>query len=353
LSNFWKTNIYIAKKESDAYSVHKLSEKNLPENCCRHHAFYLSELQSLYFVSLSENGKNAELATIGSKDGQLTFLNKLNTLDNETFPIVSDDEKSIIFIRKKAYFSLQKSEIHSEEITEPKEIQLPKWLREKHFGLLFFRNNKLFFYRQEKDVISIFKANIMENSLVNISKVTNLQGKASGVNYLSCSENAYFLTYSELAHDFEVSQPNGTVRKGIGHRYYTFRYPFDDRTKNIISETENITQIFSLNIHYASGSSDIIEDKDFQFLDSLVLIAQKHDCHVKVSSHTDNLGNEEFNLKLSLQRAEKIANYLVKKGLNPARIESEGYGASMPIFENNNPENKAKNRRTEIFLIKK
>jgi outer membrane protein OmpA-like peptidoglycan-associated protein len=54
-----------------------------------------------------------------------------------------------------------------------------------------------------------------------------------------------------------------------------------------------------------------------------------------------------------LQRAEKIANYLVKKGLNPARIESEGYGASMPIFENNNPENKAKNRRTEIFLIKK
>jgi outer membrane protein OmpA-like peptidoglycan-associated protein len=75
------------------------------------------------------------------------------------------------------------------------------------------------------------------------------------------------------------------------------------------------------------------------------------DEHYEIEGHTDNVGKEEDNIKLSQQRAETVKNYLVKKGIKANRITAKGYGATKPVADNTTPEGRQKNRRTELNIL--
>ena len=71
----------------------------------------------------------------------------------------------------------------------------------------------------------------------------------------------------------------------------------------------------------------------------------------EIGGHTDNVGNETDNLKLSQQRADAVRDYLLKKGIPPARITAKGYGASKPVADNDTVEGRQQNRRTEVAVF--
>ena len=75
------------------------------------------------------------------------------------------------------------------------------------------------------------------------------------------------------------------------------------------------------------------------------------DYQLIISGHTDDVGTEENNLKLSTRRAEACYNYLKKKGMAVARLSYKGYGESQPIAENDNPTGRQLNRRVEFELV--
>ena len=77
----------------------------------------------------------------------------------------------------------------------------------------------------------------------------------------------------------------------------------------------------------------------------------KEDERYEISGHTDNVGKDADNLKLSQERAEAVKAYLVKKGIKASRIVAKGYGATRPVAENTTPEGRQKNRRTELLII--
>ena len=72
---------------------------------------------------------------------------------------------------------------------------------------------------------------------------------------------------------------------------------------------------------------------------------------IEISGHTDNVGSHEYNLKLSTQRAESVATYLISKGINKSRIVSIGYGYNKPIADNSSETGRKLNRRSEIKII--
>jgi outer membrane protein OmpA-like peptidoglycan-associated protein len=75
---------------------------------------------------------------------------------------------------------------------------------------------------------------------------------------------------------------------------------------------------------------------------------------VELSGHTDNIGSDGFNKDLSLKRAKSSAQYLVsKKGIDKNRILINGYGEEHPVATNETAEGRAKNRRTEIRILKR
>ncbi len=72
---------------------------------------------------------------------------------------------------------------------------------------------------------------------------------------------------------------------------------------------------------------------------------------MEISGHTDSDGSEMYNLRLSQARAQAVVDYLVSRGISPSRLIAKGYGESRPVAPNDTPENKQKNRRTELKIL--
>jgi OOP family OmpA-OmpF porin len=96
----------------------------------------------------------------------------------------------------------------------------------------------------------------------------------------------------------------------------------------------------------------IIKPASFESLNELSEVLNKVNWNLILSGHTDNVGSEDFNLKLSTKRAEAVKNYLINKGIAAERITAKGFGETMPIAPNDTEENRAINRRVEFFIVK-
>lgn len=105
------------------------------------------------------------------------------------------------------------------------------------------------------------------------------------------------------------------------------------------------------NVNYETGKATLDEDS-YPVLDELVAyLNRKEDQRIEIGGHTDNVGSAANNLKLSMERAVTVMQYLISKGINPSRLEAKGYGMTMPIESNKTEEGKAQNRRTEVKIL--
>ncbi|PSJ16612.1 OmpA family protein [Nitrosomonas supralitoralis] len=71
---------------------------------------------------------------------------------------------------------------------------------------------------------------------------------------------------------------------------------------------------------------------------------------ITIVGHTDNTGSDAINNPLSVNRAASTRDYLVSRGVSINRIQIDGHGSREPLVENNTPQNRAENRRVEIFV---
>lgn len=95
-----------------------------------------------------------------------------------------------------------------------------------------------------------------------------------------------------------------------------------------------------------------LKSESYIELDRVVkLLNENPSMRIELSGHTDNRGTEEYNQKLSEDRAHSCVEYLTSKGIAPSRLEYKGYGESKPINPNNTEEGWAENRRTEFKII--
>jgi outer membrane protein OmpA-like peptidoglycan-associated protein len=73
--------------------------------------------------------------------------------------------------------------------------------------------------------------------------------------------------------------------------------------------------------------------------------------NIQLVGHTDNIGSEKFNLKLSFYRAQQMKDYLMKKGVADSRIGVDGKGLREPLNANRSEEDRALNRRVELTIL--
>jgi OOP family OmpA-OmpF porin len=72
--------------------------------------------------------------------------------------------------------------------------------------------------------------------------------------------------------------------------------------------------------------------------------------HVVVEGHTDSIGSDAYNQRLSERRAKAVRDYLVREGIDASRITTRGYGESRPVASNDTAEGRAQNRRSEVIV---
>jgi outer membrane protein OmpA-like peptidoglycan-associated protein len=92
------------------------------------------------------------------------------------------------------------------------------------------------------------------------------------------------------------------------------------------------------------------EDKELLSRIAGILLTSK-DYTLAVHGHTDDVGTQEYNQKLSERRARAVRDYLVEAGLPPEILSVEGHGKTLPLVQGTSEEARAKNRRVELGVV--
>lgn len=131
-----------------------------------------------------------------------------------------------------------------------------------------------------------------------------------------------------------------------------YRFTIKGSCGKTYSDTVRIKgNIILNNILFKSGSSDLLEES-FPELDRVVAYMKRKDkIKVQISGHTDNVGSDKLNQKLSENRAKSVVEYLVEQGIAEERLKYVGFGEEKPIADNDTKEGKAKNRRVEFDIL--
>lgn len=102
-------------------------------------------------------------------------------------------------------------------------------------------------------------------------------------------------------------------------------------------------------INFEFGSANLTAASFGTLNDIVALMKEFKNANLEVQGHTDIVGTEEFNQKLSEDRAHAVTDYLESKGIDSKRLRAKGFGTKMPIADNESDEGRAKNRRVELI----
>lgn len=106
------------------------------------------------------------------------------------------------------------------------------------------------------------------------------------------------------------------------------------------------------NIYFDFGGYKLDQQDRVQLEPLLSQMKENPDLRVEIAGHTDNIGEAEANLRISLLRAKAVANYLIQKGIAPNRVEPKGYGYAFPMASNDQErEGREFNRRIEVLVL--
>ncbi|MDQ3299011.1 MAG: OmpA family protein [Myxococcota bacterium] len=124
-----------------------------------------------------------------------------------------------------------------------------------------------------------------------------------------------------------------------------------DRGRVVVTDTA----IEILDMVYFEYNKAVIKSQSFPILDAVAatLVGNPSIQLIEIQGHTDERGNDAYNLDLSDRRAASVKKYLVDKGVEENRLESQGYGETQPIDRKSNEAAWAKNRRVAFLILKR
>jgi OOP family OmpA-OmpF porin len=95
-----------------------------------------------------------------------------------------------------------------------------------------------------------------------------------------------------------------------------------------------------------------IQERSFPVLDEVAQILKDNPKvrKIRIEGHTDDVGNDKYNLRLSQQRAGSVVKYLLESAISQERLDSLGYGEEKPIVPNDSGPNRQRNRRVEFVI---
>lgn len=116
----------------------------------------------------------------------------------------------------------------------------------------------------------------------------------------------------------------------------------------ITEETDRVFKEALTAVKFETGSARL-KSSSYGILNQVVKVMEDNPTYdLEIHGHTDSQGNDDTNMKLSADRAASVMKYLIDKGVDAARLKSEGHGETKPVADNSTSAGRAKNRRVQF-----
>src|SRR5258706_5794056 len=209
--------------------------------------------------------------------------------------------------------------------------------------------------RQQKPLSDSFPKMATVNVIVTDMKIRPRKGEE--VIFRGENSGKIFSGFSDAAGKIkQVLPPGDSYNVSVKSITDTTRYTII--TVPALAEDEYFTEPFWVNIkfdpprhyrldnvHFDFDKASLRPDSYDQLKELLEWLQRHEEIKIEIAGHTDNIGSDAHNLKLSQDRANTIRNYLTGKGIKAIRLTAKGYGATEPVADNSTEEGRQLNRR--------
>jgi outer membrane protein OmpA-like peptidoglycan-associated protein/YHS domain-containing protein len=174
--------------------------------------------------------------------------------------------------------------------------------------------------------------------LIAVNKSNSVTGKylvvlPGGRNYSVSANKEGFFFYSQ---NFELPK----------------KIQYQEIVKDILLKPiEKGTKVVINNIFFETGKATLTSQSHLELDKAIALLRTNPTMVIEVGGHTDNVGDDAMNMKLSHERAKSVREYMVARGIGPDKIQAKGYGELNPIASNETDDGKKANRRTEFIIL--
>lgn len=128
----------------------------------------------------------------------------------------------------------------------------------------------------------------------------------------------------------------------------------DNKDTKLIESLKDATTGFSIElpkIYFAFNQSELLPSS-YSALEKLSQLLKKHKgLEIEIRGHTDNIGSNWYNKRLSVDRAEAVYQFLIESGIDESRLKYHGFGNKVPVADNDTEEGRQLNRRVEVKVI--
>ena len=165
--------------------------------------------------------------------------------------------------------------------------------------------------------------------------------------------NGEFIVALPINKDFAL------IAEHDGYFFYSKNYSIDKLEKNEAGFLVDVPMRpiqkgapFVLENIFFDSDKSILKAESVTELNKLLAILNKNaSLKIELGGHTDSDGNDDHNMQLSRNRAKAVVDWLIEKGIDKTKLSYKGYGENKPRVENDTPQNKALNRRTEVIIL--
>ena len=356
-SEFWesspslspdKKDLYFASRQPDGYGGSDLfvshrqlnGHWSIPENLGptinsignEAAPFIHADNQTLYFTSdgLPGYGGDDLFMTRKQPDGTWSKPQNLgypiNTIENEGSLIVAADGKT-------AYYASDRSDsrggldLYTFELREDIRPARTLWVKGKVFDSATHKG---------------LPSSVVLTDLSTRQVISNLQTDETG-NYLITLPEGRDYAFDVKRRGYLFFSENFSLSRNSNDSVYHIDIPLQPLATGAVAVLKNI--------FFDPNKFDLRPESGAELDVVVQLLKDNPTLKIQIGGHTDNSGKPAENIRLSEDRAKAVTAYLTAKGIAPARLSIKGWGDTQPVADNNTPEGRARNRRTELKVI--
>lgn len=116
------------------------------------------------------------------------------------------------------------------------------------------------------------------------------------------------------------------------------------------NDLDAIRVTFDSGILFATGKSNLSEASKTALTNFANSLKNTPETDVTIYGHTDNTGSRDINVKVSQERAQSVANFLMQKGITESRLTTKGMAFDQPVADNSTAAGRTQNRRVEVYI---